>query len=458
MRRPNILVIAYPAQGHVLPMMELSQCLVKHGFKITFVNTEYNHDRVLNSLLEKDYIGEYINLVSIPDGMECMEERNNLGKLTDSLFNYVPGKLEELIRKINESEDDNEKVSCVIADENNGWALEVASKMNIRCAAFWPASAALLAFMFQVPNLIDDGIVDNNGAPLKHQKIQMAPGMPSINTENLVWRCIGDEITNRIIFDALQKNSETVKLAEWIICNSAYDLEPGAFTLAPKILPVGPLLSNTRQGHSAGCFWKEDTECLKWLDQHPPNSVIYVAFGSFTIFDKAQFQELALGLELTGKPFLWVVRPGITTEANVYPEGFEDRVANQGIMVEWAPQQKVLSHPSVGCFMSHCGWNSTMEGVANGVPFLCWPYFADQFVDETYICDVWKVGLNFERDEFGIVRREEIKSKVEKVLSDEKMRGRVEELKEIAMISVGEYGHSNKIFSNFIQWLNDISI
>ncbi|WCJ25611.1 UDP-Glycosyltransferase superfamily protein [Euphorbia peplus] len=458
MRRPNILVIAYPAQGHVLPMMELSQCLVNHGFKITFVNTEYNHDRVLNSLLEKDYIGDYINLVSIPDGMECMEERNNLGKLTDSLFNYVPGKLEELIQKINESED--EKVSCVIADGNNGWALEVASKMNIPCAVFWPASAALLAFLlFQVPSLIHDGIVDNNGAPLKHQTIQMGRGMPSMKTENLVWRCIGDEITNRIIFDAIKKNNNMViNLAEWIICNSAYDLEPGAFTSAPKLLPIGPLLANTRHGHPAGCFWKEDAECLKWLDQHPPNSVIYVAFGSFTIFDKTQFQELALGLELTGKPFLWVVRPGITTETNVYPEGFEERVANQGIMVEWAPQQKVLSHPSVGCFMSHCGWNSTMEGVANGVPFLCWPYFADQFLDETYICDVWKVGMNFNPDESGIIRGEEIKNKVEKVLSDEKMRERAEELKEIAMISVAEYGHSNKIFSNFIQWLNDISI
>ncbi|XP_065861991.1 UDP-glycosyltransferase 83A1-like [Euphorbia lathyris] len=453
MSRPNILVIAYPAQGHVLPMMELSQCLVKHGFKITFVNTEYNHERVLNSLIEKDYIGEYINLVSVPDGLESMEDRNNLGKLTKSLFSFVPGKLEELIRKMNASEDD--KISCVIADENNGWAFEVAKKLNTRCAAFWPAAAALLALLFDVQKLIDDGIVDNNGNPLKHQKIQLAPAMPAMNSEHFVWTCIGDEITNRIIFDVMKRNNEAIKLVDWIICNSAYDLEPGAFTFAPKILPIGPLLANTRQGNSAGCFWQEDTNCLKWLDQQQPNSVIYVAFGSFTIFDKTQFQELALGLELTGKPFLWVVRPGTTNETNVYPQGFEERVADRGKIVEWTPQQKVLSHPSVGCFLSHCGWNSTMEGVANGVSFLCWPYFADQFLNETYICDAWKVGLNFNRDEFGIIRRDEIKDKVEKVLSDEMIRKRVEELKEIAMISVGEYGHSNKIFSKFVEWLND---
>ncbi|XP_065858830.1 UDP-glycosyltransferase 83A1-like [Euphorbia lathyris] len=453
MSRRNILVIAYPAQGHVLPMMELSQCLVKHGFKITFVNTEYNHERVLNSLIEKDSIGEYINLVSVPDGLECMEDRDNLGKLTKSLFSFVPGKLEELIGKMNASED--EKISCVIADENNGWAFEVANKLNIRCAAFWPAAAALLALTFEVQKLIDDGIIDNNGTPLKHQKIQLAPAMPAMNSEHFVWACIGDEITNRIIFDLVKYNNKAVKLVDWIICNSAYDLEPGAFTFVPKILPIGPLLANTRQGNSRGSFWQEDTNCLKWLDQQPPNSVIYVAFGSFTIFDKTQFQELALGLELTGKPFLWVVRPGTTNEKNVYPQGFEERVANRGKIVEWAPQQKVLSHPSLGCFLSHCGWNSTMEGVANGVPFLCWPYFADQFLNETYICDVWKVGLNFSRDDFGIIRREEIKDKVEKVLSDEMIRKRVEELEEIAMISVGEYGHSNKIFSKFVEWLND---
>ncbi|KAB5516448.1 hypothetical protein DKX38_027096 [Salix brachista] len=81
---------------------------------------------------------------------------------------------------------------------------------------------------------------------------------------------------------------------------------------------------------------------------------------------------------------LWVVRPDITEEINeAYSEGFQERVAARGKIVGWAPQQKVLSHPSVSCFLSHCGWNSTMEGVSNGMPFLCWPYFADQFLNGT---------------------------------------------------------------------------
>ncbi|KAJ0099475.1 hypothetical protein Patl1_21772 [Pistacia atlantica] len=102
---------------------------------------------------------------------------------------------------------------------------------------------------------------------------------------------------------------------------------------------------------------------LLGMARREPNSFIYVAFGSFTIMDKIQFRELALGLELTNKPFLWVVRPNISDNANeAFLEGFQDRVTNHGKMVDWAPQQKVFSHPSIAYFFSHCSWNSTMEG------------------------------------------------------------------------------------------------
>ncbi|KAJ0098805.1 hypothetical protein Patl1_21697 [Pistacia atlantica] len=105
-------------------------------------------------------------------------------------------------------------------------------------------------------------------------------------------------------------------MADCLICNSIHDFEPVAFTLVPNILPIGPLLVSNRQGNSTGYFWQEDSTCLKWLEQQQPNSVIYVAFGSFTIIEKIQFQELALGLELTNRPFLWIVRPDITNGAN----------------------------------------------------------------------------------------------------------------------------------------------
>lgn len=209
-------------------------------------------------------------------------------------------------------------------------------------------------------------------------------------------------------------------------------------------------LTGQRLGKPVGHLWPEDGTCEAWLDQQRPNSVVYVAFGSLTTFDRGQFQELALGLELCDRPFLWVVRPDLVDAAiDAYPDGFRERVARRGRIVGWAPQQRVLAHPSVACFMSHCGWNSTLEGVRNGLPFLCWPYFADQFLNQSYICDVWRIGSKMMPDENGIVSKEQIKSKVEELLLDEDTRERAGLLKELAQESARNGGSSFENLKRF---------
>ncbi|XP_054801368.1 UDP-glycosyltransferase 83A1-like [Prosopis cineraria] len=142
-------------------------------------------------------------------------------------------------------------------------------------------------------------------------------------------------------------------------------------------------------------------------------------------------QELAVGLELSNKPFLWAVRSDINKAANYdFLKEFEERLSSQGKVIGWAPQQKVLNHRSIACFLSHCAWNSTLEGVINGVPF-----FADQYIDEAYICDIWKVGLRLGRND-GVISREEVASKINQVFHDEEFRARALELKEKAISSV----------------------
>lgn len=290
---------------------------------------------------------------------------------------------------------------------------------------------------------------------MKNGMIHLSPTMPAMNTAEFAWVRMGDLKTQKLLFEIGIKSIEFVKAADWIICNSAYELEPATFNLFPKIFPIGPLLA-TKNGlkEPAGNFWPEDSTCLTWLDQQPAGSVIYVAFGSFTVFDQSQFQELALGLELTNRPFLWVVRPGITVDTDHgYPKCFKDRVGTRGRMVSWAPQKKVLAHPSLGCFLSHCGWNSIIEGVSNGLPFLCWPYFADQFLNQSYICDVWNVGVRLNEDKGGIVTKERIKNTVDRLLEDETLKARALDLQEKAVSSVKESGCSYKNFSNFIEWM-----
>ncbi|CAI9763271.1 unnamed protein product [Fraxinus pennsylvanica] len=426
MESPHVMLIPYPAQGHVIPLMEFALHLVNYGCKVTFVNTEFIHERVIKALPETDNIQEIIQMVSIPDGLESSDDRKS------------------------------DRITCLIADATVGWALEVAEKVGIKKVAFWPAAATQFALVFKIPNLIDDGIIDSDGIPMQNQIIQFSPATPAINTAELSWNCISDELTAKIVFKLMVQILKPAKSADKLICNSSNWLESGTFASFPDFIPIGPLLASNRLGKSSGNFWKEDSGCLAWLDQQPPNSVIYVAFGSFTIFDQNQFQELAIGLELTNRPFLWVVREKMIEDINnAYPTGFNERVHHRGRMVSWAPQQKVLSHPSVACFISHCGWNSTIEGISNGIPFLCWPYFTDQIFNQNYICDYLKIGLGFNKDDSGIIGREEIKNKLEQLLSDERFKERVLDLQTKIQNTVREGGSSYENFNNLVAWFKD---
>ncbi|KAI3784896.1 hypothetical protein L1987_44004 [Smallanthus sonchifolius] len=421
---------------------------------VTFVNTDLTHNLVTNAAAKDESVNDLVSLVSLPDGVEHAEDRNDLGKLTDAIFQVMPAKLEELINKINGN--DGDKVTCIVADHCMGWAFGVAEKMKIRRAAFWPAAAVVLASLFSIPGLLEDGIINSNGTPMKKEMAQLAPTMPALNPAHFSWVCIGDLKTQNDLFDLIVKANEFVKLVDCIICNSAYELEPATFATLPEILPIGPLLASNRLAKQTGYFWKEDSTCMTWLDQRPPLSVIYVAFGSFTFLDSNQFLELALGLELTNRPFLWVVRADMVEEMNKkYLTGYMNRIHDRGRIVGWVPQQQVLNHPSVACFLTHCGWNSILEGVSSGIPFMCWPYFADQFITQRYISEVWNTGLEFEKDESGIISREEIKNKLEQLLKNEECKVRATELGENVKTAVSRGGHSDINLNSFIDWIQE---
>ncbi|KAK1284422.1 UDP-glycosyltransferase 83A1 [Acorus calamus] len=441
---PHAVVIPYPAQGHVIPLMELSHRLVDRGFSVTFVNTHFDHARLLASLPGPQAETGPLRLVSIPDG------------LTLAIEEHMPGHLEEVIQAVS-AEPERGPVTFVIADQCMPWALDVAKKMSLRAVAFWPASVAMLATTLNIPNMIDDGTIDANGVPMENRMIQLGPEMPMMNTGHFWWYCLGDPFAERVIFEYIVRGNKSIESAEWVICNSFAHAERSMFEHMPKIRPIGPLLPGLMPDKPVGRYWPEDSLCEEWLDRQPPKSVVYVAFGSFTVFNPhnsryRQFWELALGLEMMGRWFLWVVRPDLTKAVRMtFPDGFEERVVEKGRMVGWLPQQRVLVHPSVACFVSHCGWNSTMEGVTNGVPFLCWPYFADQFLNESYICDTWKVGLRLNKDAEGIITKEEIKAKLEALLSNREVVGRALELKEMAARSVGEGGSSFDNFNELVE-------
>ena len=127
-----------------------------------------------------------------------------------------------------------------------------------------------------------------------------------------------------------------------------------------------------------------------WLDARPARSVAYVSFGSIAALGPEQLAEVAEGLFNSGAPFLWVVR---ALETSKIPDGFADKAGGKGLIVPWTAQLEVLAHGAVGCFVTHCGWNSTTEALSAGVPMVAVPHWSDQPTNAKYIEDVWRVGV-----------------------------------------------------------------
>ncbi|XP_014515496.1 UDP-glycosyltransferase 83A1-like isoform X1 [Vigna radiata var. radiata] len=451
---PVVLVVPLPAQGHVNLFMILSQKLVENGCRVVFVNTEFDHKRVVSSFGEQQQhsTNQAMRLVSVPDGLGADDDRKDPSKLFDGLQNSMPKALEKLIKDMNLKGDD--RISFIVADLFMAWALDVGSKFGIKGAIVWPASAAIFALLWSFPSFIDDGTMDSDGVILTTKEtILISPCMTEMNTRDFFWFNMRDKIEGKIIFQYVRHCCQSLNLAEWWLCNTTHELEPGALSFLPKLLPIGPLLRSydTKIGitKAIGQYWEEDLSCMNWLDEQHHGTVLYVAFGSFTQFDQNQFNELALGLALTYRPFLWVIREDSNME---YPHEFK---GHKGKIVSWAPQQKVLSHPAIACFVTHCGWNSTIEGLSNGVPFLCWPYFGDQIQNKKYICDELKVGLSFDKDENGVVSCKEVKLKVEQLLSDENIKSRSLELKEKVMNNIVKGGASLENLKRIVKWLKE---
>lgn len=220
-------------------------------------------------------------------------------------------------------------------------------------------------------------------------------------------------------------NMETPTKAKAIIWNTMEWLEKSTMDeiKSKAIVPVfsiGPLhrITSTRTRTS---ILKEDSNCLSWLGEQAYGTVIYVAIGSIASLSEEELGEMAWGLANSQQPFLWVVQPGAVRGSKwleMLPNGFREAVGGRGCIVKWAPQKEVLGHRGVGGFWSHCGWNSSMESLSEGVPMLCSPCFGDQKVNARYLSYVWKVGIQLENG----LKREEIENGIRRLMVEEEGR------------------------------------
>ncbi|KAG0500214.1 hypothetical protein HPP92_000286 [Vanilla planifolia] len=200
--------------------------------------------------------------------------------------------------------------------------------------------------------------------------------------------------------------------------------------------------------------------------QSKPCAVLYVCFGSLSILSSEQLREVAQGLEAAGHPFVLVVRK---SGDEWMPEGFEDRVKENGLVVRgWAPQIEILAHRATAGFMTHCGWNSNLEGICAGLPMLTWPLFAEQFYNERFLVDVLKVGVAVGSKEHVVIlekRKEvigasDVEAAVRKFMAEgeeaKERRRRAKELAEMARKAVEEGGSSYNDMGRLLQDLTEL--
>ncbi|BBN14965.1 hypothetical protein Mp_6g15860 [Marchantia polymorpha subsp. ruderalis] len=240
-----------------------------------------------------------------------------------------------------------------------------------------------------------------------------------------------------------------------------------------NMIPVGPLSSTVQptknfKGHSNENFNDVGDECLKWLDEQPPTSVVYVNFGTtgFTNFSIEMVHELALGLEGSEARFLWVLRPppGLSAEEaeQVLPSGFEERVKGRGpITRDWAPQLQILEHRSTAAFLMQGGWNSTLETICRGDPFIAWATFADQPVNVKFAADGAKLGVMLPSQDVSTglplrVDRHDVEKAIRLVLSSEEsnlIRKNAQNMKVAAAKAVSPKGSSSRSLMSFVKGL-----
>jgi len=381
----------------------MARLLAEHGAQVSFITTLVNAARLEGFTADVKVAGLAVQLVELhfpaaefglPDGCENLDmiQSKNLFLNFIEACAALQGPLMAYLRKQQHS-----PPSCIISDMMRWWTGDIARELGIPRLTFsgFCGFSSLVRYIICHNNVLEHVTDDNElitipgfPTPLELMKAKLpgtlsVPGMEQIREKMFEeeLRCHG-EITNSF------KELETLYIESYEQITKK------------KIWTVGPMClchrnSNTTaaRGDKASM---DEAQCLQWLDSRKPGSVIFVSFGSLACTTPQQLVELGLGLEASRKPFIWVIKAGpkFPEVEEWLADGFEERVKDRGMIIRgWAPQVMILWHQAIGGFVTHCGWNSTIEGICAGVPMITWPHFAEQFLNEKLVVGVLKIGV-----------------------------------------------------------------
>ncbi|TKY69807.1 UDP-glycosyltransferase 74B1 [Spatholobus suberectus] len=444
----HVLVLPYPAQGHINPLVQFAKRLASKGVKATVATTHYT----ANSISAPD-----ITVEPISDGFDqggFAQTNNNVQLFLTSFRTNGSRTLSQLIQKYQQT---TSPVTCIVYDSFFPWVLDVAKQHGLYGAAFFTNSAAVCSIFCRIHHGLIELPVNMEDLPLR------VPGLPPLDSRALpsFVRCP----QSYPAYMAMKLSQFTnLNKADWMFVNTFEALEGEVVKGLTELFPakmIGPMVPSGYldgrikgdKGYGASLWKPLNEECGNWLEAKPPQSVVYISFGSMVSLTAQQMEEVAWGLKESEVNFLWVLRE---SEHSKLPCGYRDLVKDKGLIVTWCNQLELLAHQATGCFVTHCGWNSTLESLSLGVPVVCLPQWADQLPDAKFLDEVWEVGVWPKEDENGIVRKQEFVKSLKVVMEGERsqeIRRNANQWKRLAREAVGEGGSSDKHINQFVNHL-----
>ena len=463
-------MVLYPGVGvgHLAPMLELAKAFLRHGgdqvdVAIAVFEPPVYANGFAATVARAKASNTSVALHVLPpppppasDGGDDADPDVPLARMLRFL-RATNAPLRDFLRALSSSR----RVQAIVLDMFCADALDVAAELGLPAYFFFPSGTAGLACFLGLPAM--RASVGTSFAALGDSAVLSFPGVPPFTVADLAQGLADDGEACKGIIGVAARMPE----ARGILINSFESLEPRAMRAlrdglcvpdrpTPPVYCVGPVVS-------PGGDKDHDCDCLRWLDAQPDRSVVFLCFGSMGAFPKKQLEEIAVGLERSGQRFLWVVRgpPGAAADDDdvgaLLPAGFQERTEDRGFVVKnWAPQVDVLRHRAAGAFVTHCGWNSTLEGVAAGLPLLCWPLYAEQKMNKVRIVEEMKLGVEMRRrDDDDVVTAEEVEAKVRWVMEDSDgaraLRERAAAARDSAAEALAEGGPSCAAFLEFLE-------
>ncbi|KAM5564820.1 anthocyanidin 3-O-glucosyltransferase 5 [Rosa sericea] len=467
----HVAVLASPGMGHIVPLLELAKRLVvQHCFRVSFLNITTEASPAQTDLLHSPSLPSGLHVIDLPpaDVSSLVNDEmlvvHRLGVIVEESLRCLKSVLIQL-----------GKPKALIIDLFCTQGFDVGKQLSIPVYTFFTPSAAFCAFTLYHPTM--DHEVEGEFIDLP-EPVQV-PGCSPVRTEDLL-----DQIRNRKNDEYRYYFGHVRRLCEasGIFLNTWEELEPVPLKAirenpfyqkirTPRVYPVGPLIKEHEPVTEA------DAECLAWLDQQPPDSVLFIVLGSGGTLTAAQLTEFAWGLELSQQRFIWVVRKPTDASASAtffnvggdandpksyLPEGFVERTRGVGLVVRsWASQVAILRHRSTGGFLSHCGWNSSLESMTCGIPMIAWPLYAEQRANATMLAEEVGVAVKpVKGDGKTVIGREEIERVVKLLMEGEEgkvMRSKAKKLQESAANALNSDGCSYESLARVTKQWKDLA-